>query len=47
MRKKMELSVGAHFQKLYDAACKFGASPTIQDRLAKLLSSGRSPHVQP
>lgn len=44
MRKKMELSVASHFEKLYDAAQTFGASAETQARLARLLSSGRSPH---
>lgn len=43
MRKKMELSVAAHFGRLYEAARNFGASADIQMRLAKLLTSGRSP----
>jgi hypothetical protein len=45
MRKKIELSVQGHFEKLYEAARKFGASPQIQARLAKLLASTRSPHI--
>lgn len=47
MRKKMKLSVEGHFEKLHQAAHKFGASPEIQERLAKLLSSGCLPHVHP
>ena len=44
MRKKMELSVAGHFERLHDAACKFKASPTIQTRLGALLShSGSKP----
>ena len=42
LRKKMELSVDSHFEKLYAAARGFGASVTIQARLARLLASGRS-----
>ena len=44
VRKKMELSVAGHFEKLRDAARRFGASAAIQSRLDKLLSSGNSPH---
>jgi len=40
MRKKIELAAENHFEKLFDAARKFGASPQIQTRLAKLRSSG-------
>ena len=43
MRKKMELSVATHFERLYEAARTFGASADIQMRLARLLTSGRSP----
>ena len=46
LRKKMELSVGAHFEKLYGAARTFNASAAIQTRLAKLLASGRSPQAR-
>jgi len=45
MRKKIELASENHFEKLFDAARKFGASPQIQTRLAKLVSSGRFPHI--
>jgi ATP/maltotriose-dependent transcriptional regulator MalT len=38
MRKKMELSVQGHFDKLSDAASKFHASPEIQARLTSLLA---------
>ncbi len=44
MRKKMELSVASHFERLFEAGRSFGASPEIQNRLAKLLASGRPPH---
>jgi rubrerythrin len=44
MRKKMELSVAGHFEKLQEAASKFNASPSIQARLSGLLShSGPKP----
>ena len=44
MRKKMELSVAGHFERLSEAASKFHTSPTIQTRLASLLShSGSEP----
>jgi len=42
MRKKMELSVAGHFDRLHEAASKFNASPAIQTRLAALLSHSRS-----
>jgi hypothetical protein len=38
MRKKMELSVAGHFERLSEAASKFHASPVIQRRLSMLLS---------
>jgi rubrerythrin len=44
MRKKVELSVAGHFERLRAAASKFQAAPTIQTRLAGLLSySGSKP----
>ena len=44
MRKKMELSLAGHFERLSEAASKFHASPGIQTRLANLLShSGSEP----
>jgi hypothetical protein len=44
MRKKMELSVAGHFERLSDAAARFHASAAIQTRLADLLShSGSEP----
>jgi rubrerythrin len=42
MRKKMELSLAGHFDRLSDAATKFHASPAIQTRLANLLSHSSS-----
>ena len=42
MRKKMELSLAGHFDRLYDAASKFHASPAIQTQLANLLSHSSS-----
>ena len=42
MRKKMELSVASHFERLQHAASKFNASATIQTRLASLLSHSAS-----
>jgi hypothetical protein len=36
LRKKIDLSVGNHFEKLDQAARRFGASPEIQKRLAGL-----------
>ena len=42
MRKKVELSLASHFERLHEAACKFKASPTIQTRLAGLLSHSGS-----
>lgn len=48
MRKKMELSVLSHFERLHEAACKFKASPIIQTRLAGLLCpSGSKPGSGP
>ena len=44
MRKKMELSLGSHFERLHNAAGVFGASPQIQTRLSNLLASSGSPH---
>jgi rubrerythrin len=38
MRKKMELSEASHFERLQEAARKFGASADIQIRIAALLS---------
>jgi len=38
MQRKMDLSVGNHFQKLHEAAVRFGASPEMQLRIASLLS---------
>jgi hypothetical protein len=38
MRKKMQLSVAGHFERLSKAASTFHASPVIQKRLACLLS---------
>jgi hypothetical protein len=43
LRKKLELSVETHFQKLYQAARTFGTSVDTQMRLSRLLASGRSP----
>jgi hypothetical protein len=42
MRKKMELSLAGHFDRLSEAASKFHASPEIQTRLANLLSHSSS-----
>lgn len=42
MRKKMELSVAGHFDRLHEAGSKFNASPAIQTRLAELSSHGAS-----
>jgi rubrerythrin len=42
MRKKMELSVAGHFERLAEAASKFHASLVIQKRLASLLSHSGS-----
>jgi rubrerythrin len=38
MRKKMELSLAGHFERLQDAASQFNVSRTVQTRLAELLS---------
>jgi hypothetical protein len=38
MRKKMELSVANHFERLHEAASKFKVSSAVQDHLAVLLS---------
>jgi hypothetical protein len=38
IRKKMELSVAGHFERLSQAASKFHTSPAIQTRLASLVS---------
>jgi hypothetical protein len=45
LRKKIDLSVGNHFEKLEEAARRFGASPDIQKRLA-MLSSRASDEVR-
>jgi hypothetical protein len=45
VRKKIDLSVGNHFEKLEEAARRFGASPDIQKRLA-MLSSRASDEVR-
>jgi hypothetical protein len=42
MRKKMELSLTGHFDRLHEAASKFNASPSIQTRLAELSSPSGS-----
>jgi rubrerythrin len=39
MRKKMELSLAGHFDRLQEAASKFNASESIRARLAELLSN--------
>ena len=44
LRKKMELSAGSHFEKLYEAARCFGASADVQARLHRLLASAGPPH---
>ena len=44
MRKKLELSLGGHFEKLYEAAKRFGTSPATQARLARLLAADRTEH---
>jgi rubrerythrin len=41
MRKKMELSVAGHFERLSQAASKFHASPAIQTRLTSLLLASK------
>jgi hypothetical protein len=38
LRKKMELLADRHFDRLRDAANRFGASPAIQTKLGELLS---------
>ena len=42
MRKKMELSVANHFERLHEAANKFHVSPVVQAQLARLLSHSGS-----
>jgi hypothetical protein len=42
VRKKIELSVQGHFERLSQAASKFHASPEIQVRMAYLLSHSSS-----
>lgn len=42
MRKKMELSLAGHFERLQDAASQFNASRSVQTRLAGLLSHSGS-----
>jgi rubrerythrin len=44
LRKKLELTVAGHFEKLCEAACRFGASAVIQGRLARLISANGVPH---
>jgi hypothetical protein len=46
MRKKIELSVVGHFQRLQEAACKFKASTLIQTRLTELLSHCSSESIR-
>jgi hypothetical protein len=46
LRKKMELSVDTHFEKLYQASRTFGTSVETQMRLRRLLASGRFPREQ-
>ena len=46
MRKKMELSVAGHFERLCSAASKFNVSPAIQSRMGELLSR-RDPEFRP
>jgi hypothetical protein len=43
LRKKIDLSVENHFQRLAEAARRFGASPGVQERLCE-LSSKASKH---
>jgi hypothetical protein len=38
LRKKIDLSIGNHFERLEAAARRFGTSPEIQKRLAVLLT---------
>jgi hypothetical protein len=38
IKQKIRLSIDHHFKRLLEAACKFGASPETQMRLAELLS---------
>jgi hypothetical protein len=40
LRKKIDLSVGKHFDRLEEAARRFNASPAIQQRLATLSKRG-------
>ena len=40
MRKKVELAMAGHFQRLYEAAWQFKVSPLIRNQLEGLLSSG-------
>ncbi len=47
MRKKMELSVASHFEKLRSAARKFGVSAEVQARMTRLLTPDGSPHDAP
>jgi hypothetical protein len=42
MRKKMELSLAGHFDRLHEAACKFNVSRSTQARLAELLPHSHS-----
>jgi hypothetical protein len=46
MRKKMELSVAGHFERLHEAASKFKTSPAIVQRVNALLSR-RDPELGP
>lgn len=42
MRKKIELSLGNHFTRLWQAGSKFGVSPAVLARLAELSTRGGS-----
>ncbi|HLH30747.1 MAG TPA: hypothetical protein VKY31_06060 [Terriglobia bacterium] len=44
LRRKVQLSIENHFEKLHDAACRFGACTEIRSRLARLVASNRTPH---
>lgn len=44
LRRKVELSVEGHFEKLHEAAGRFGASVGTKSRLARLVASNGAPH---
>lgn len=44
MRRKMELSLEGHFERLHQAALRFETSADIRSRLSRLVASSNAPH---